>query len=110
MEWYPRQDSNLRARFRKPMLYPLSYGGTHSESTRFGPHRASHWGCATFCWRLSREVYPSASYGSASVKVAPWPGVLLRLNVPPRRIAIVLERYRPSPRPLVPSVPLVRPR
>ena len=25
--WYPRQDSNLRTRFRKPMLYPLSYGG-----------------------------------------------------------------------------------
>jgi hypothetical protein len=22
----PRQDSNLRTRFRKPMLYPLSYG------------------------------------------------------------------------------------
>jgi hypothetical protein len=26
-EWYPRQDSNLRTRFRKPTLYPLSYGG-----------------------------------------------------------------------------------
>jgi len=24
---YPRQESNLRARFRKPLLYPLSYGG-----------------------------------------------------------------------------------
>jgi hypothetical protein len=24
----PRQDSNLGTRFRKPMLYPLSYGGT----------------------------------------------------------------------------------
>ena len=24
----PRQDSNLRTRFRKPMLYPLSYGGS----------------------------------------------------------------------------------
>jgi hypothetical protein len=23
----PRQESNLRARFRKPALYPLSYGG-----------------------------------------------------------------------------------
>ncbi len=23
----PRQESNLRTRFRKPMLYPLSYGG-----------------------------------------------------------------------------------
>lgn len=25
--WSPREDSNLRARFRKPVLYPLSYGG-----------------------------------------------------------------------------------
>ena len=25
-ELCPRQDSNLRSRFRKPMLYPLSYG------------------------------------------------------------------------------------
>ena len=24
---YPRQDSNLRTWFRKPLLYPLSYGG-----------------------------------------------------------------------------------
>ena len=26
--WYPRQESNLRTWFRKPLLYPLSYGGT----------------------------------------------------------------------------------
>ena len=25
--WYPRQESNLGTRFRKPLLYPLSYGG-----------------------------------------------------------------------------------
>ena len=25
--WYPRQESNLRAWFRKPLLCPLSYGG-----------------------------------------------------------------------------------
>jgi hypothetical protein len=25
---YPRQESNLRTRFRKPLLYPLSYGGS----------------------------------------------------------------------------------
>ncbi len=30
----PRQDSNLRSRFRKPMLYPLSYeGGTSADSS-----------------------------------------------------------------------------
>ena len=27
MDWYPRQESNLRTWFRKPLLYPLSYGG-----------------------------------------------------------------------------------
>jgi hypothetical protein len=26
----PRQDSNLRSRFRRPVLYPLSYGGGES--------------------------------------------------------------------------------
>src|SRR5690606_2673956 len=26
-EWYPRQDSNLRTWLRRPVLYPLSYGG-----------------------------------------------------------------------------------
>ena len=25
--WYPRQDSNLCTRLRRPVLYPLSYGG-----------------------------------------------------------------------------------
>ena len=31
----PRQDSNLRTRLRRPMLYPLSYEGgmTHSDAT-----------------------------------------------------------------------------
>ena len=27
MEWCPRADSNCRTRLRRPMLYPLSYGG-----------------------------------------------------------------------------------
>src|SRR5690606_27989855 len=26
-QWYPRQDSNLRPWLRRPVLYPLSYGG-----------------------------------------------------------------------------------
>ena len=26
-QWRPRQDSNLRHRLRRPVLYPLSYGG-----------------------------------------------------------------------------------
>jgi hypothetical protein len=27
----PRQDSNLRTRLRRPLLYPLSYGGSGRE-------------------------------------------------------------------------------
>ncbi len=27
----PRQDSNLRHRLRRPVLYPLSYGGRRSD-------------------------------------------------------------------------------
>ena len=30
-EGCPRQDSNLRTRLRRPMLYPLSYGGSGRE-------------------------------------------------------------------------------
>src|SRR2546423_2550670 len=29
----PRQESNLRTRFRKPLLYPLSYGGSRPEGS-----------------------------------------------------------------------------
>ena len=29
--WCPRQDSNLRTRFRRPVLYPLSYGGFRTK-------------------------------------------------------------------------------
>ncbi len=30
----PRQDSNLRTRLRRPMLYPLSYEGGEVEGSR----------------------------------------------------------------------------
>jgi hypothetical protein len=44
----PRKDSNLRTRFRKPMLFPLSYGGvTHTSSEwaalRRGANETSRW-------------------------------------------------------------------
>lgn len=29
--WYPRQESNLGTWFRKPLLYPLSYGGRRKQ-------------------------------------------------------------------------------
>jgi hypothetical protein len=28
----PRHESNVRTRFRKPLLYPLSYGGSREEA------------------------------------------------------------------------------
>jgi hypothetical protein len=31
--WYPRRESNPGTRFRKPLLYPLSYEGTSSAAT-----------------------------------------------------------------------------
>lgn len=34
----PRQDSNLRAWLRRPLLYPLSYGGQGSAGT-YHPRR-----------------------------------------------------------------------
>ena len=42
--WRPRQDSNLRSRLRRAVLYPLSYGGPASGPRRTvsvvdGPHR-----------------------------------------------------------------------
>ena len=35
----PRQDSNLRHRLRRPVLYPLSYGG---GSYKAGDNRTRH--------------------------------------------------------------------
>ena len=32
--WRPQQDSNLRTRLRRPLLYPLSYGGWRTRSAR----------------------------------------------------------------------------
>ena len=32
--WRPQQDSNLRTRLRRPLLYPLSYGGWRTLSAR----------------------------------------------------------------------------
>jgi hypothetical protein len=33
----PRQESNLGARFRKPALYPLSYGGLRKSYAASSP-------------------------------------------------------------------------
>ena len=50
----PRQDSNLRSRFRKPMLYPLSYG---SRSPCSIPSTGCKNGNGTVLWyRLTRRT------------------------------------------------------
>jgi hypothetical protein len=39
----PQQDSNLRSRLRRPMLYPLSYGGcATSKGTSHNRHADTH--------------------------------------------------------------------
>ena len=38
----PRQDSNLRHRLRRPVLYPLSYGGRHTAHTLVRTPSVSH--------------------------------------------------------------------
>src|ERR1035441_10537111 len=51
--WRPQQDSNLRTRLRRPLLYPLSYGGWRdspagtdlqgrSQGTSSNYHRTRH--------------------------------------------------------------------
>ena len=37
--WCPRQDSNLRHRLRRAVLYPLSYGGGVRFAERLRPER-----------------------------------------------------------------------
>ncbi len=41
MRWYPRRESNLRTWFRKPLLYPLSYGGTSASRCLVADRRSS---------------------------------------------------------------------
>ena len=39
--WCPRQDSNLRSRLRRAVLYPLSYGGRTSATLAHGARTTS---------------------------------------------------------------------
>src|SRR5438874_1098908 len=62
----PRQESNLRTRFRKPLLYPLSYGGA-----------ADHDSVASV--GLIRRDHPDADRGRRPARAG------TRQVVPPRR-------------------------
>ena len=51
----PRQDSNLRTRLRRAVLYPLSYGGSGTEKEYQPP--APPWTAAGTAWlRLGHVV------------------------------------------------------
>ena len=52
----PRQESNLRTRFRKPLLYPLSYGGRGGSVERGAGKLA--------LWRPSRSTRRTVRLGS----------------------------------------------
>ncbi len=58
----PRQDSNLGTRFRKPMLYPLSYGGgAGAIGGRKPPRQAARIGgagCRVALWALPAACQP----------------------------------------------------
>ena len=63
--WYPRQESNLRTRLRRPVLYPLSYGGSSlghlidaaaADARDVPPVRALDVGCATAVLDRLRDV------------------------------------------------------
>ena len=80
--WRPRQDSNLRHRLRRPVLYPLSYGGgrmreqADDRSRRAGGRRPA----------------------SPGVGVLPYPAPPCRSTTtsPPRRWSAICCRGRPS--------------
>ncbi len=40
--WCPRQESNLRARFRRPVLYPLSYGDLLTQNYTISVNARHH--------------------------------------------------------------------
>ncbi len=62
--WRPRQDSNLRSRLRRAVLYPLSYGGMSRQSVplpmahaqRSGAQLGGGRGCAPR-WAISWARY-----------------------------------------------------
>jgi len=65
----PRQDSNLRTRLRRPLLYPLSYGGSGGarvpgSGTRSCPGGSEHMnalrGISLHSWRTASDGYSSS--------------------------------------------------
>lgn len=94
----PRQESNLRARFRRPQLYPLSYGGIRTIG-RVTPAAFERPGAVT-CrrragWSAAAHLFPGRSCWlgvgvvGAGLSLCPGVGLLQRF------------RYRPWSRQLV---------
>ena len=62
----PRQDSNLRTRLRRPVLYPLSYEGVGRQCISPPQHEISARGVGTVYSSLERFGRPSeGDIGSA---------------------------------------------
>ena len=59
---YPRQDSNLRTRLRRPVLYPLSYGGAPNRASGSYPQF-----CRVRHLSREREAHLPAATGLAGV-------------------------------------------
>jgi hypothetical protein len=54
----PRQESNLRTRFRKPVLYPLSYGGSAGVMKQNASDP-----CVHHEWQVQKPLLYPLSYG-----------------------------------------------
>src|ERR1035441_9680398 len=72
---YPRRESNLRTRFRNPLLYPLSYGGSLRQYRR-GP--AALPTTAHLCEWAPQGLHsagkqpPAAALGAGGGAFVPW--------------------------------------
>ena len=78
-EWRPHQESNLDLRFRKPLFYPLNYGG---EGSRSKPVKGCHcYRPSKMCEPLIQLVFISSSWDASKrvlcTRFLTWVGVRL---------------------------------
>jgi hypothetical protein len=62
IEGCPRHESNMRTRFRKPLLYPLSYGGVNQICRTFSDPAASE--CIRGQLQVAVDVVHNAVLGA----------------------------------------------
>jgi hypothetical protein len=73
MERCPRQESNLRTRFRKPLLYPLSYGGVSWLQYAVSRLHELSTGAASECSHAT-EITPHSHLAYAALAKLPTEG------------------------------------